>query len=81
MSGLIIIGGIVLIIILIIAMILTSSREQTLVEDRLNQYLGEQESDKAERDAQRTAITDWVSNAWSAPASAAGSHRTSPAPI
>lgn len=61
MSGLIIIGGIVLIIILIIAMILTSSREQTLVEDRLNQYLGEQESDKAAREAQRTAITDWVS--------------------
>ncbi len=62
MSGIvIIIGGIVLIIILIIAMIVTSSREQSLVEDRLNQYLGEQESDKAEREAQRTAITDWVS--------------------
>src|SRR5512135_3329844 len=62
MSGIvIIIGGIVLIIILIIAMILTSSREQSLVEDRLNQYLGEQEYDKAEREAQRTAITDWVS--------------------
>ncbi len=60
-SIIIIIGGIVLIIILIAAMILTSSREQTLVEDRLNQYLGEQESDKADRDAQRTAITDWVS--------------------
>ena len=62
MSALIIIvGGIVLIIILIIAMIVTSSREQGLVEDRLNQYLGEQESDKADREAQRTAITDWVS--------------------
>ncbi len=60
-SGLIIIGGIILIIILIVAMILTSSREQGLVEDRLNQYLGEQESDRGERDAQRTALTDWVS--------------------
>ncbi len=60
-NGLIIIGGIVLIIILIIAMILTSSREQGLVEDRLNQYLGEQESDRGEREAQRTALTDWVS--------------------
>src|SRR5512140_2338112 len=57
----IIVGGIVLIIVLIVAMILTSSREQGLVEDRLNQYLGEQESDKADREAQRTAITDWVS--------------------
>ncbi len=58
---LIIVGGIILIIVLIVAMILTSSREQGLVEDRLNQYLGEQESDRAERDAQRTALTDWVS--------------------
>ncbi len=61
MNGIIIIGGIVLIILLIIAMIVTSSREQTLVEDRLNQYLGEQETNTAEREAQRTAITDWVS--------------------
>ena len=61
MNAIIIIGGIILIILLIIGMIVTSSREQTLVEDRLNQYLGEQESTKAERDAQRSAITDWVS--------------------
>lgn len=62
MSGMIIIvGGIILIILLIIGMIVTSSREQTLVEDRLNQYLGEQEEDKAEREAQRSMLTDWVS--------------------
>ena len=61
LTAIIIIGGILLIIILIIAMIMTSSREQSLVEDRLNQYLGEQESDKAEREAQRSALTDWVS--------------------
>lgn len=58
---LIIVGGVVLIIVLIVMMIVTSSREQTLVEDRLNQYLGEQEESKSERDAQRTMITDWVS--------------------
>ncbi len=61
MNAIIIIGGIILIILLIIGMIVTSSREQTLVEDRLNQYLGEQDTTKAEREAQRTAITDWVS--------------------
>jgi len=60
-SILIIVGGIVLIIILIVVMIVTSSREQTLVEDRLNQYLGEQEGNQAEREAQRTMLTDWVS--------------------
>jgi tight adherence protein B len=60
-SILIVVGGIVLIIILIVVMIVTSSREQTLVEDRLNQYLGEQEEVKSEREAQRTMLTDWVS--------------------
>ena len=60
MNGIIIVGGIVLIILLIIGMIVTSSREQSLVEDRLNQYLGDQEANKAEKEAQRTAITDWV---------------------
>ncbi len=61
MNMIIIIGGIALIVILIIAMIVSSSREQTLVEDRLNQYLGDQDNKSAEREAQRTAITDWVS--------------------
>ena len=58
---LIIVGGIALILVLIVAMILTSSREQTLVEDRLNQYLGEQEEVTAGKDARRTMVTDWVS--------------------
>jgi tight adherence protein B len=61
MSGIIIVGGIVLIILLIIGMIVTSSREQTLVEDRLNQYLGDQEDTKSERESQRAILTDWVS--------------------
>src|SRR5512141_1999710 len=61
MNGIIIIGGIILIILLIVGMVVTSSREQSLVEDRLNQYLGEQETSKADREAQRTALTDWVS--------------------
>jgi tight adherence protein B len=61
MNFIIIAGGIVVIILLIIGLVATSSREQSLVEDRLNQYLGDQESDKADREAQRTMITDWVS--------------------
>jgi tight adherence protein B len=56
----IIIGGIVMIILLIIGMIVTTSREQTLVEERLSQYIGEKET-SVEREAQRSAITDWVS--------------------
>ena len=60
MAWIIIIGGIVVIILLIIGMVVTTSREQTLVEERLNQYLGDQ-APSIEREAQRTAITDWVS--------------------
>ena len=60
MAWVIIIGGIVMIILLIIGMIVTTSREQTLVEERLSQYIGEKDNPE-EREAQRTAITDWVS--------------------
>jgi tight adherence protein B len=57
----VIIGGIVVIILLIIGMVVTTSREQTLVEERLSQYIGDKDSSRAENEAQRTAITDWVS--------------------
>lgn len=57
----VIIGGIVVIILLIIGMVVTTSREQTLVEERLSQYIGEKDSSRTENEAQRTAITDWVS--------------------
>jgi tight adherence protein B len=60
MAWFIIIGGIVMIILLIIGMVVTTSREQTLVEERLNQYLGDQNT-SIEKEAQRTALTDWVS--------------------
>jgi len=57
----IIIGGILLIVILVIAMLATNSRDQTQVEDRLNQFLGRKTPDE-DGSPQRTAITDWVSN-------------------
>jgi tight adherence protein B len=60
MAWFIIIGGIIMIILLIIGMVVTTSREQTLVEERLNQYLGDQNT-SIEKEAQRTALTDWVS--------------------
>ncbi len=60
MAWIIIIGGVVVIILLIIGMVVTTSREQTLVDERLNQYLGDQAT-SVEHEAQRTAITDWVS--------------------
>ncbi len=56
----VIVGGIIVIVLLIIGMIITSSREQSLVEERLSQYLGESRT-KEELEDQRRAISDWVS--------------------
>ena len=60
MAWIIVIGGIILIVLLIIGVVVSSSSERELVEQRLGQYLDE---DKAatDRQAQNTALTDWVS--------------------
>ncbi len=61
LSLIIIIGGIVLIVVLIIGVVVSSSSERTLVEQRLGQYLGEETSATGQQQAQRSALTDWVS--------------------
>ena len=60
MTGIVIIGGIVIIVLLIVGIIVTSSREQDLLEDRLTQYLGE-ETPREDAEKQGRAISDWVS--------------------
>ena len=60
MAWIIVIGGIVLIVLLIVGVVVSSSSERTLVEQRLGQYLDEGKAD-ADRQAQNTALTDWVS--------------------
>lgn len=60
MTGIVIVGGILTIALLIVGMVLTSSRDQGLLEERLSQYLGE-ERGREETEAQRRAISDWVS--------------------
>jgi len=59
-SWVIVIGGIVMIVILIVVMLATSSREQALVADRLNQYVTPQPVPE-NQEPQRAVITDWVS--------------------
>jgi len=56
----IVIGGIVLIVLLIIGAVVSSSSEQRLVEQRLSNYLNEDQA-AADRQAQNTALTEWVS--------------------
>lgn len=60
MTWVIVIGGIILIVVLIVGIIISSSSERTLVEERLGQYLDEDKKE-IEREAQTSALTDWVS--------------------
>lgn len=60
MTGFVIVGGILTMVLLIAGMVITSSREQSLLDDRLSQFLGEDRRPE-ESEAQRRAISDWVS--------------------
>lgn len=60
MTWIIIIGGLIIIILLIVGIVVSSNSERTLVEQRLGQYLDEDKL-SVDREAQRSAITDWVS--------------------
>jgi tight adherence protein B len=61
MSAIIIIVGIILIILLIIGVIVSSNSETAIVEQRLDQYFENEKPDDADRQAQRAALTEWVS--------------------
>ena len=58
-TGIVIVGGIVTIALLVVGLIVTNSREQGLLEDRLTQYLGEDSTQEVTED-QRRALSDWV---------------------
>jgi len=58
-TGIVIVGGIVTIALLVVGLIMTNSREQGLLEDRLTQYLGEDSTQEITED-QRRALSDWV---------------------
>lgn len=54
-------GGIVVIILLVIGIIVSASSERNLVEQRLGEYLQQDERTRAELQAERSILTDWVS--------------------
>jgi tight adherence protein B len=60
MAWIIVGGGVLLIVLLIIGMVVSSSSEWSLVEQRLGQYLDEDQA-AADRQTQNTALTEWVS--------------------
>jgi tight adherence protein B len=61
MTWIIIIGGIVLIILLIVGVVISSNSERSLVEDRLSQYIDEDKGNDIDSEAQKYALTNWVS--------------------
>lgn len=61
MTWIIIIGGVILIVLLIIGVIVSSNSERSILEERLSQYLEDDDQKKIDREAQKSALTDWVS--------------------
>jgi tight adherence protein B len=57
----VIVVGVIAIVALLIAVVVSSNSERILVEKRLSQYLEEDDKQLAERQAQKSIITDWVS--------------------
>lgn len=60
MTWIIIIGGLIIIILLIVGIVVSSNSERSLVEQRLGQYLDE-DNQGVEHESHRSVITDWVS--------------------
>ncbi len=60
LSVIVIGGGITIIILLVIGIIVSASSERNLVEQRLGEYLQQDERSRAEIQAERSILTDWV---------------------
>jgi tight adherence protein B len=60
MTWILIIGGVLVIVLLIVGVIVSANSERSLVEERLGQYLEEDEPEVDERGDDGSAITDWV---------------------
>lgn len=53
------IGGVLVLVLLIVGIVISTTSERALVEQRLGRYL-EEDRPEAEREAERSVITDWV---------------------
>jgi tight adherence protein B len=61
MTWVIIVGGVILIVLLIIGVVVSSNSERAVVEERLSQYLEDEDQKNLEKEAQKYVITEWVS--------------------
>ena len=58
--NLILIGGVLILILLIVGVVITVSGERSLVEDRLGQFTDDDQAEKAQEEASRSIVADWV---------------------
>lgn len=58
--NLILIGGVLILILLIVGVVITISGERSLVEDRLGQFVDDEQAREAQEEASRSIVTDWV---------------------
>lgn len=56
----ILIGGVLILILLIVGVVVTISGERSLVDDRLGQFLEDEETREAKEEASRSIVTEWV---------------------
>jgi tight adherence protein B len=61
MAWIIVVGGIFLIILLVIGVVISSNSERALVEERLSQYIDDDNKNDVDREAQKYVLTNWVS--------------------
>ncbi len=54
-------GGVLLIVLLVIGIVVSSSSERKLMEQRLGQYLDDGAKSNADQQAEKAALTEWVS--------------------
>lgn len=60
MAWIIVIGGIFLIILLVVGVVISSNSERALVEERLSQYIDDDNKSDVDREAQKYVLTNWV---------------------
>jgi tight adherence protein B len=53
-------GGVILLVLLIIGVVVAVTSERSLVEERLGRYLDDEKQQEAEKEAGRSAATDWL---------------------
>ena len=55
-----IIGGIIILILLIVGVVITISGERSLVEDRLGQFVENEQVKEAQKEASKSIVTEWM---------------------